>query len=278
MKRAAADENRRNWTRVLVGAVLLLLSACRDPAKASGTALYVTADFDPSLLLTQVRVWCSVEGGQEVGPQVLPEQPQRLLNSGETLRVLLGDAANGVQAQVTMEGLSNNTVVARGVGSAQVRDGYEVEVSLHLDPVPADGADGGGDSFCMGCNGCCQQGHCTSSTFNTCGTGGVACVACDPTLAGGCDSRGVCVCGVNPACSPVTSDRCVLGVCRCGNGPACAAGQACVNGACVCNPSSCSSGCCSGNSCEPGTAKDKCGKGGAACVKCNKCNPDGTCG
>ena len=219
-----------------------------------------------------------MEGGQDFGPQVLPEQPERLLHSGETLRVLLGNAPNGGQAEVSVEGLRDNTVVARGTGRVQVRDGYEVDVSLRLEPVRSDGGDGGGDTFCTSCGGCCQQGFCATSTFNTCGTGGIACVACDPTRANDCDSRGVCVCGANPACSSVTSDRCVLGLCRCGNGPACAAGQACDKGSCVCTAKSCS-GCCGvGNTCEPGTNKDKCGKGGEACRKCIKCSADGTCG
>ena len=268
-----ATERRRAWTLWVLGSVLLL-GACRDPARAAGTALYVKAEFDPTLLLTQVRVWGDVEGGSTFGPHVLPDQPERVLHSGETVRVLLGaDTANGVRAQVHLEGLRDNTVVARGSGETQVRDGYEVDVTLRLEAVPS-----GNDTFCLNCEGCCQQGFCASRSFNTCGTGGIACVACDARMANGCDSRGVCVCGASPACSSVTADRCTFGLCRCGGGQACDAGQVCVDGACRCTKESCASGCCSGNTCEPGTNKDKCGNAGDMCRKCARCTANGVCG
>jgi hypothetical protein len=259
---------------------LLLLCACRDPARVSGTALYVTTEFDPTLLITQVRVWGSVNGGQPFGPQVLPEQPARLLYSGETLRVLLGDVPNGSQAKVSVEGLRDSVVVARGEGTATIRDGYEVDVSVRMEPVtpePPDGGNPDGGTFCLGCTGCCVQGQCTERSFQTCGVGGVACATCDPVLADTCDSRGVCVCGANPACSGPGVDRCVNGQCRCGTGAACGAGQECVDGTCRCTTSSCS-GCCSGNLCMAGNTQNACGKGGQACVRCNKsCQTDRTC-
>ncbi|ATB30623.1 hypothetical protein [Melittangium boletus] len=281
MMRTVPEIIRWGGKLVLVGAALLL-AACRDPAKVSGTALYVTTQFDPTLLLTQVRVWGEVAGQPHFGPQVIPEQQERVLHSGETLRVLLGDVPNGVTAQVSVEGLRDNVVVARGESGVDIQDGYEVDVTVRLEPVgtpPTDGGTGGGDgTFCIGCEGCCIQGQCASSTFNTCGTGGISCVACDPARATGCDQRGVCVCGANPACAPETSDRCLLGMCRCGNSAACGKGQQCVNGSCVCTSDSCPGGCCSGNTCEPGTTKDRCGKGGESCAKCKKtCNADGTC-
>jgi hypothetical protein len=257
----------------------LLLASCRDPAAVSGTALYVTTTFDPTLLLTQVRVGGSVDGGQPIGPHVLPEQPERLLYSGETLRVLLEDVPNGVLARVYVEGLRNNLVVARGEGSAQIRDGYEVDITVRLEPVTPDEEpstpDGG---VCSGCDGCCSgSGTCSPRTFQTCGAGGSVCVACDPARANACDARGVCVCGTSPACNSPRVDRCVNGQCKCGTGGACAPGQECVDGMCLCSPNSCS-GCCSNNTCEPGNTRDKCGKGGQACAKCNKnCNADRTC-
>ncbi|HEX8437171.1 hypothetical protein [Archangium sp.] len=262
----------------------VVLASCRDPAAVSGTALYVTTTFDPTLLLTQVRVGGSVEGGQPFGPQVLPEQPDRLLYSGETLRVLLEDVPNGVQAKVYVEGLRNNVLVARGEGTAQIRDGYEVDVTVRLEPAapeePPDAGTGPPDagSSCSGCAGCCANGDtCSPRTFQTCGAGGSACVACDPARADGCDARGVCVCGSAPSCSGTRVDRCVNGQCQCGAGGACAPGQECVDGTCRCSPNSCS-GCCSNNVCEPGDTRDKCGKGGETCRKCNKeCRADRTC-
>lgn len=258
----------------LVCAVVLV--SCRDPATVSGTALYVTTEFDPSLLLTQVRVWGSVDGGQTFGPHVLPEQPGRLLQSGETVRILLAEAANGAQAKVLLEGLRDNVVLARGEGTAQVRDGYEVDVTVRLTPSSTTPPDDGG-TFCRECNGCCKQGYCTTSSFNTCGQGGIACVACDPARANACDERGVCVCGSGPACTGLNVDRCDNGQCKCGSSSACGPGQECVNGECLCTSNSCT-GCCSGNTCEPGTSKDKCGNGGGACRKCDKtCSADRTC-
>jgi hypothetical protein len=275
MMREAGDRTRGGWSRVgwrgvwaLVCAVLL--GACRDPDAVSGTALYVTTEFTPTLLLTQMRVWGEVEGGPTFGPHLLPEQPSRLLQSGETLRILLEDVPNGALTKVYVEGLNDTGTVARGEGSAQIRDGYEVDISIRLQ------ASGSG-TFCAGCEGCCIEGTCTRPTFQTCGAGGVSCVACDEARANACDARGVCVCGNQPACNGMNVDRCVNGQCRCGNGPACGAGQACVNGTCQCTPNSCA-GCCSGGTCEPGNAKDKCGKGGEACRKCNRiCNADSSC-
>ncbi|OJH35295.1 hypothetical protein BON30_39390 [Cystobacter ferrugineus] len=272
--RGTAESIRWGWRLVLVGAVLM--GACRDPAKASGTALYITAEFDPSLLITQVRVWGDVDGQPHFGPQVLPEKAQRVLNSGETLRVLLGDVPNGVRAEVNVEGLRDGSVVARGTGGADIRDGYEVEVSLRLEPTTP----GNPDTFCLGCEGCCIQGQCTSPTFNTCGTGGIACVACDPNLASHCDGRGVCMCGASTSCSPRTADRCLLGMCRCGNSQECGPGQQCVSGQCICSPESCA-GCCTGNVCDQGTSADRCGRGGVVCQKCDKkqsCTAEAVCG
>lgn len=66
-------------------------------------------------------------------------------------------------------------------------------------------------------------------------------------------------------------------------GPAdCLAGQACVNGACVCTPDSCAQGCCSGTQCVATPGATACGTGGAACHSCvelgaTTCTPEGTC-
>ena len=221
MMRGPDTATRGGWKLVLVCAVLL--GACRDPATASGTALYVTTQFEPTLLLTQVRVWGTVEEGAPFGPHVLPEQPARLLSSGETLRVLLGDVPNGVRARVYVEGLRDGGAVARGEGTVQIRDGYEVEVSLRLEPASP-------GTFCIGCTGCCQDGTCIGATLETCGAGGNTCVTCDPARTDTCDARGLCVCGANPACTGLNVDRCENGQCKCGNNGPCAQGQECVDG------------------------------------------------
>lgn len=65
----------------------------------------------------------------------------------------------------------------------------------------------------------------------------------------------------------------------CGSGPACGAGQVCSNGTCVCDTTSCPTGCCQGNTCEPGNTTSACGSGGGTCASCatgDSCSA-GTC-
>jgi len=62
----------------------------------------------------------------------------------------------------------------------------------------------------------------------------------------------------------------------------CGAGKVCVNGRCraACDASNCS-GCCLQGVCELGDAAEACGRGGAACAKCEAprvCRADRTCG
>jgi hypothetical protein len=49
----------------------------------------------------------------------------------------------------------------------------------------------------------------------------------------------------------------------------CASGQACVNNLCVCDASSCRTGCCDGVTCKQRTSDEMCGSNGAACVACS---------
>lgn len=268
--------------------VALLLASCRD----SGTALYVTVELPSSLQVDQLRVSGTVEGSG-IGPHLLPEQPERQLESGETFRVLLPSAPEGAQAELLVEGLYEGTRVAFGTGRVEVHDGQEVDVTVRLEAstAPPDGGpfpDGGtqpdagtpdGGGFCPNCaDGCCMNGFCTKPTFNTCGTGGIACAMCDPRTANACAPAGFCACGSRPACDAFTTDRCENGQCKCGGGSACGPGQECVAGRCVCTNNSCS-GCCNGSTCEPGNEQSKCGTGGAACRKCNRaCLSGGICG
>lgn len=48
----------------------------------------------------------------------------------------------------------------------------------------------------------------------------------------------------------------------------CSAGQACVDGACVCNQSSCADGCCHDNSCVTARSAELCGLAGESCSEC----------
>jgi hypothetical protein len=286
-------------------ALLLAVGACQDTATEAGTALYVTADFDPALRLTQLRVEGTVEGGEAVGPSVLPDSPGRELGRGETFRVLLPDAPEGALVRLELKGLREGLPAARGMAEARVRQGHEVDVVVRLESwseppdsgtpdggEPDSGVPDGGDpdagtpdsgtpdsgtpdsgagTFCMDCpNGCCRNGFCVEKTFLTCGVGGVDCVACDGVRADTCSAVGVCGCGNGPVCTGGNVDRCVGGQCRCGTGGPCGAGQVCDNGQCRCTPSSCPDGCCAGNVCRPGNEQAACGKGGAACDDCRK--------
>jgi hypothetical protein len=236
----------------------VLLGACRDPV---GTALYVTIDFPPTLMMDQLRVSGTVAGSQ-IGPHLLPEQPSRALAQQETFRVLLPSAPDDAQAQLEIEGLRQGGRVARGTSQVRIQEGTEVDVTVRLEPTSIDG-------FCLDCpEGCCKSGVCTTSTFNTCGTGGVACVACERSRTDACGPEGSCTCGTSGPCDPLITDACDNGQCRCGTTGPCGAGQQCVAGKCVCNATSCATGCCFSNVCLPGTSEAACGTGGAACVKC----------
>ncbi|CAM3946465.1 hypothetical protein COSO111634_29675 [Corallococcus soli] len=268
----------RAFVRLLLASGILslvALAACRDPAAAAGTALFVTTEFEPSLNLTQLRVSGTVAGGMDVPASMIPEAADRTLQNGETFRVLLGDAANGAQATVRVEGLRDGTVLAVGEASATVRDGYEVEVTVQLGSGTK--PDGGTSTFCMDCrDGCCRDGVCTSRTARTCGVGGVACEDCTEDKADTCTAQGTCGCGNGPACG-ANASACFGGRCICGGGPACGPGLACKGGQCVCDPSTCD-GCCDRNSCIESPNRNQCGRNGQACKKCDKkCNPDGTC-
>jgi len=271
--------------RVVLGvlAVLAVLatSGCQDAAKAAGTALYVTADFDPLLQLTQFEVAGQVEGGDDIPSTLLPENPGRILQSGETFRVLLPEAPDGARVTLRLKGRSGVSLAAEGTQEAQVRAGYEVDVRVELVPwseVPDGGGTDAGTrdagnpgSACANCpEGCCRNGLCVPRTFQSCGVGGADCTVCNADRANACSTRGSCTCGGNPVCSGTNVDRCDNGQCKCGSSGPCGEGKACVNGQCRCTSSSCPNGCCSGDTCEPGNTQAKCGTGGEACQQCRK--------
>jgi hypothetical protein len=300
---------------LLAALFLLAASACQDAATAVGTALYVTAEFNPLLQLTQFQVSGTVEGGDAISPALLPENPGRILQSGETFRVLLPDAPDGARVTLRLEGRSGTALAAQGTAEARLRAGREVDVRVRLEPSSSEPPDSG-TSCGPGCEGCCLEGQCVSTAFTRCGANGEACAACDPDRASACAPDGFCACGTGSACTRPEVDRCVAGECRCGTGAACGpnesclngrcwcgtgsacslgqvctdgecrcgdgnacdVGQACVNGKCGCTAESCASGCCSSGRCMPGTSQNQCGKGGAACQQCRKeCTSDRVC-
>lgn len=63
--------------------------------------------------------------------------------------------------------------------------------------------------------GCCRNNLCVASAFPTCGTGGVTCGACDPTLTDRCANNNQCLCGdMGRVCRKEGSEICEAGRCR----------------------------------------------------------------
>ena len=110
--------------------------------------------------------------------------------------------------------------------------------------APADVVTGCNSTTCP--TGCCSGGTCTTPSTTACGTAGASCVSCGST-ADGCSAGGACTCG---------------------GATACASGQVCSGGKCICDSSSCSTGCCQGNTCQPGTDPSACGAAGGMCSTC----------
>lgn len=108
-------------------------------------------------------------------------------------------------------------------------------------------------------DGCCRGGACVAPARATCGVGGARCTACDPSRADRCDGKGACACG---------------------NGAECAAGQRCAGGQCVCDGTSCPSGCCEGATCAT-RSLSTCGTAGSTCAACDtradSCSSAGEC-
>lgn len=143
----------------------------------------------------------------------------------------------------------------------------------------------------------CTAGMCKCGTHERCGTGqrceAGQCV-CDATSCplGCCDPNGVCQtrsptkCGVGGAacgmCPGETTNNCSLtGMCQCGSNAECGGGQRCQSGRCICDATSCASGCCDGDTClTAGLAS--CGRMGLGCITCdplsaNRCSVNGDC-
>ncbi len=58
-------------------------------------------------------------------------------------------------------------------------------------------------------------------------------------------------------------------------------GQECNGGQCVCDGTSCGTGCCNGTTCEPGYTNQYCGWAGGGCATCSggdHCKTNRTCG
>lgn len=111
------------------------------------------------------------------------------------------------------------------------------------------GIGGGGGTMCsLTCAGCCQGNTCiTAVSTAACGAFGATCATCDTTRADNCDTGG----------------------CRCGNNAPCAGSTRCVNSQCVCDATSCATGCCQGQNCIASPTVAACGTAGQTCTTCD---------
>jgi hypothetical protein len=120
-------------------------------------------------------------------------------------------------------------------------------------PDACDGAGAciaGAPVTCPALNQCYEQGICNTSTG----------VCTTPKKADGtpCDDGDACT--INEVCTD--------GVCG-GGSPKCGGGQRCVGGACVCDATSCPTGCCDAQGqCQVGTEAGACGSIGGTCIDC----------
>ncbi len=233
--------------------LLAVLSAC-SPA----SSFLLEIDLGEAPETEQLRIVGRSGDALLFGPTIRPDIARGPLSGVQTLRVLLPAQAEGV-ASIAVEGLVGGKVRAARSAEARIEVGAEVRVPLRLSLAqPA----------CGECEGCCEGDKCVGRSLAACGSGGVACVSCNPTVADQCTSQGRCACGVGPSCAPeLGSDRCVGGQCRCGTGNPCEPGLRCDSGVCRCSPESCA-GCCVGNACLSGNEDNACGAAGTLCTQC----------
>jgi hypothetical protein len=307
----ARERNGPRWflgscTPALASAVALvaLCSACGSDA--TGIQLTVTSDVEIDQLAVEGTAAPDV-----VYERVQVPSPARTIEAeGETLVILVDESLAGREVTLTVEGLQAGDVVTSGAETTvRIASEHLVPAAVHL-TAPADLCGGvvcTDDQACVDdacvcdagrCDGCCgTDEHCQPGLDDdVCGSGGNACEACPDgdTCEGGvcggcaltcdgCCSGSTCEesanehCGVDGAACATCSLRapmCVNGGCQCEDRPACEPGQACSNGLCVCNGTSCPDGCCSSNVCQI-RSFDSCATGGDECMECDVQLADG---
>jgi hypothetical protein len=119
---------------------------CRDPHRLSGTALFITADWDAGVLAVNQLRFTGTNGTQTIfGPALRPEDAGELaLSPPETVRVLLPESLNNVPVNVEVDGLWSGREDSSGIELADIVQGFESDVSVVLQRIDA-GADGGSD-------------------------------------------------------------------------------------------------------------------------------------
>lgn len=210
---------------------LLTFAACSD---TSPTLLLIVED-PQAVAPTQLRIQIALEGAEALST-TRPEAPGAPLTSGQSLRVLLPDAAIGATVEVSVEALRDGAVHGQAQGAFRPTPGEELVGRVTLRGVEASACT---PESCP--DGCCQDGVCREAALATCGLGGDACVACDPAQA----------------------DACTAGACRCGSDAPCAAGQTCTDGTCV---SDAPTKCTSASDCAGLTSPGQCHAQVAECV------------
>lgn len=210
-------------SKSLMLALALSLFACSD----SSPTMLIVVDDPANLAPTQLRMTIKVEGADALSI-TRPEPASQPLPSGQSLRVLLPEAALDTSVSVVVEGLLDGESQGSASGTFQPIAGEELVARLSLTPKA--------DVTCSpeSCpDGCCLDGVCRLAQLDSCGQGGASCEPCDPKRA----------------------DTCEAGACRCGAGDPCTGDTACIDGACA---PVVSTGCTVDADCQGSAVRDGC--------------------
>lgn len=237
----------------LTALALAAVAACGGGGP--GTSLFVNVTNPGKPAINHLYVAGVTDAGmQAFAPAVLSRKDGgELLQTAETLRILLPDALEGQKVFIGLAGLSGSTPVSFALGNAVVVKGREVEVPMTLAPMtcPTGTRQDAESKLCVcdrsTCSGCCKMNNKREATCVT---------QLSPSY---CDTE---------KCTTTQGCTCGLGQCK--------EGQRCDGNVCKCDEKLCD-GCCSLNTCvaraggndNPALA---CGNTGA---KCDACGPGG---
>lgn len=211
----------------------LAFAACTHAATHTGVEISATY----AVAIDQLLMSGTMDGASAFAPGVLPDEPRPLQPEGESATLYLPVALVGKSIVLRVDGLRAGQVVATGGVAMTVLGAHIQKVAVVLEaPVVC------GDGVINPLLEACDDGN--RQAGDGCGTE--------------CEVESGYSCASAPSqCLP-----------RCGGAPACATGQHCLSDTCVCDATSCPSGCCAGNVCVPGNAANACGSAGQACGTC----------
>jgi hypothetical protein len=121
---------------------------CRDPHGLSGTAFFITVNWDDNALAVNQLRFIGTSGSQTIfGPSLRPEDAGLTgLVPPETVRVLLPESLNNFVIDVEVDGLwlgrENSTRTAQAVAEQGLESDFSVELA-RLDGGSDGGTDGG---------------------------------------------------------------------------------------------------------------------------------------